>query len=186
MYGNEEQVTLTRECEGIQVPSGYKTTLPAGSQVTIVQSLGGTYTVITEDGYMARIANKDADALGKASPAAPGDGQAAAPQATEEVEQAVWDQLRTCYDPEIPINIADLGLIYSCVVTPIAEGEHKVEIRMTLTAPGCGMGDVLRAEVESKVQDIPTVKETDIEMVFDPPWDFSMIPDAAKLTLGMM
>jgi probable FeS assembly SUF system protein SufT len=102
------------------------------------------------------------------------------------VEELVWEQLRTCFDPEIPFNIADLGLIYGCSVSEPAEMKRRVEIQMTLTAPGCGMGDVLKAEVEDKVAGIPTVDQVDVEIVFEPPWDFSMIPDATKLTMGMM
>ena len=179
-----EQVTLTRECDAIQVPSGTKMKLAAGTTGTLTQALGGTYTVITNDGYMVRIQNKDADALGKESEAA--ETETPASEAPEDVEKAVWDQLRSCYDPEIPINIADLGLVYGCRVKPLPEGGNRVEIEMTLTAPGCGMGDVLKAEVESKLDELPGVKEYDVQLVFEPPWDYSMIPDAAKLTLGMM
>jgi probable FeS assembly SUF system protein SufT len=158
--------------------------LPAGTTGMITQALGGTYTVITNDGYMVRIQSKDADALGKELSADAADAPTS--EAPEDVEQAVWDQLRTCFDPEIPINIADLGLVYGCRVKPIEDGGNRVEIEMTLTAPGCGMGDVLKAEVESKLDELPGVKEYDVQLVFDPPWDYSMIPDAAKLTLGMM
>jgi len=179
-----EAVTLSRECDAIQVPAGTRMKLPAGTTGMITQALGGTYTVITNDGYMVRIQSKDADALGKESEAAAADTPAS--EAPEDVEQAVWDQLRTCFDPEIPINIADLGLVYGCRVKPIEDGGNRVEIEMTLTAPGCGMGDVLKAEVESKLDELPSVKEYDVQLVFDPPWDYSMIPDAAKLTLGMM
>lgn len=181
-----EPVTLSRDCEAIQVPSGSRITLPAGTDGLILQSLGGTYTVATSEGYMVRIAGKDADALGKRPESGPPGHRDVTVETPDEMENLVWDELRTCYDPEIPVNIADLGLVYGCVVTPLAEGGYRVEIRMTLTAPGCGMGDVLKAEVESKVQDLAGVREIDVELVFDPPWDFSMIPDAAKLTLGMM
>ncbi len=179
-----EQITLTRECDAIEVPAGTRMKLPAGSTGTITQAMGGTYTVITSDGFMVRIQGKDADALGKEV-----DGTSLEKQASEkpeDVEEAVWDVLRTVYDPEIPVNIADLGLVYGCRVKPTDEGGNRVEIEMTLTAPGCGMGDVLKAEVESKLDDLPSIKEYDVQLVFDPPWDYSMIPDAAKLTLGMM
>ncbi len=179
-----EQVTLTRDCDAIQVPNGTRMKLPAGTTGTITQALGGTYTVITNDNYMVRIQSKDADALGREA-TGPITEQPAS-DAPEDVEKAVWDQLRTCYDPEIPINIADLGLVYGCVVKELPEGGNRVEIEMTLTAPGCGMGDVLKAEVESKLDELPGVKEYDVQLVFDPPWDYSMIPDAAKLTLEMM
>ncbi len=184
MYDNE-RVTLSRDCAAIQVPSGTWTTLPAGSTGVILQSLGGTYTVGFDDGNLVRIEGKDGDALGKEPQTTLPDPARVNASTPEEVEELVWDQLRTCYDPEIPINIADLGLVYGCAVTPLPEGQ-RVEIKMTLTAPACGMGDVLKAEVESKVSRLPGVKETDVELVFEPPWDYSMIPDAAKLTLGMM
>jgi probable FeS assembly SUF system protein SufT len=187
MFGGsgEERVTLSRDCPAIEVPSGDRIVLPAGSGGVITQSLGGTFSVITDQGFMVRIAGADADAIGKAAEAGAGP-EAPASEAPEDVEKAVWDQLRTVYDPEIPINLADLGLVYGCRVNPLDEGGNRVEIEMTLTAPGCGMGDVLKAEVESKVERLPGVKELDVQLVLDPPWDFSMIPDAAKLTLGMM
>ena len=188
MYGygyNSETVALTRDTEAIQVPSGFRLTLPAGMNVGITQALGGTYTVLTEEGEMVRIAGKDADALGKEIPpeAITTDYT---PRTPEEAEDAVWTQLRTCYDPEIPVNIADLGLVYTCKVTELPEGGYRTDIEMTLTAPGCGMGDVLKAEVESKVAAIPDMKQVEVEMVFDPPWDMSMLPEAARLELGML
>ena len=187
MFGGtgEERVTLSRDCEAIEVPSGDRIMLPAGSSGVITQSLGGTFSVITDEGYMVRIASKDADAIGKAAEAGPGP-EAPASDAPEDVEKAVRDQLRTVYDPEIPVNLADLGLVYACRVRPLQEGGNRVEIEMTLTAPGCGMGDVLKAEVESKVETLHGVSELDVQLVLDPPWDYSMIPDAAKLTLGLM
>ncbi len=179
-----EQVTLTRDCDAIQVPSGERMKLSAGSVGTITQALGGTYTVITSGGFMVRIQSKDADALGKDPTTVAAEKPES--EAPEDVEKAVWDELRTCFDPEIPINIADLGLVYACRVNPLPEGGNRVEIEMTLTAPGCGMGEVLKTEVESKLDDLAGVKEYDVQLVFEPPWDYSMIPDAAKLTLGMM
>ena len=178
-----EQITLSRDVEAIQVPTGNRMKLPAGTTGTIMQALGGTYTVITSDNYMVRIQSKDADALGKEVEA---ELEKPTSQNVEDVEAAVWDLLRTVYDPEIPVNIADLGLVYGCRVKEIEGSGNRVEIEMTLTAPGCGMGDVLKAEVESKLDDLPGVNEYDVQLVFDPPWDYSMIPDAAKLTLGMM
>ena len=185
MQGNE-RVTLSRDCEAVEVPSGDKIIVPAGSTGVILQSLGGTYSVGLEESHqLVRISAKDADALGRDPELGP-DLSAAAVDTAEDVEGLVWDQLRTCFDPEIPINIADLGLVYGCDVKSLAAGGYRVEIRMTLTAPGCGMGDVLKVEVEDKVAALPGVKEMDVELVFEPPWDYSMIPDAAKLTMGMM
>jgi probable FeS assembly SUF system protein SufT len=180
----DDNVTFVRDCETIMIPSGERQLIPEGTKALITQSLGGTYTVVTNQGHMVRIAAKDADAIGRLSSTDPADG-AAPPESADEVEKLVWDQLRTVFDPEIPVNIADLGLVYRCEVQPI-EPDYRVEIAMTLTAPGCGMGDVLKAEVEDKIQAIPGVKEMDVELVFDPPWDMSMMPEAAKLALGLM
>ena len=184
-----EIVKLTRDCPASQVPSGMKMTLPAGMQVRITQSLGGSFTVVTEDGYMVRVAAEDADALGKAgavhAPSPPSSSGSNEPLTQEFIEKKVWGELRTCFDPEIPVNIADLGLIYHCQVVPIAEGEFKVEIKMTLTAPGCGMGDVLRADVQGKILRIPGVKQTDVQLVWDPPWDHTRMTEAARLQLGI-
>lgn len=180
-----ETVTLSRDLDVTQVPYGYPLHLTEGSSVTITQALGGSFTVVTEDGQMAQVTSKDADAIGKEAGI-----QADTPlpdvESAEDVEKLVWDQLRTCYDPEIPVNIADLGLIYGVQVTPTGEKEHKVDIQMTLTAPGCGMGEILKTEVEHKLMKIPTVKDAEVELVFDPPWDMSMLPEAAKLQLGLM
>lgn len=180
-----EQVSLIRNCEGIQIPSGNIMTLPAGTPVRITQSLGGTYTVITEEGYMVRIAGKDADALGQKIKAA---SESAGQEILDvrEVEKRVWAQLRTVFDPEIPVNVVDLGLVYLCQVTPLSEGGHKVEVKMTLTAPGCGMGNVLKADSENKIRGIPGVKQVGVEMVIDPPWNPSRMSEAAKLQLGML
>lgn len=179
-----ELVTLNRDCEGIQIPFGIPRALKTGAQVCITQSLGGSYTVLTEDGYMIKIAEKDADALGKqVAQVEKTDPAKIDPQA---LEKMVWEQLRTCFDPEIPVNIADLGLIYSCKVLPLQEGGYRVEIKMTLTAPGCGMGESLKADVQGKLYRLPGIKQTQVELVWEPQWDRSMMSDAAKLQLGMM
>lgn len=180
-----ESVTLSRDCEATEVPYGYPVSLKAGTEVTITQALGGWFTVATEDGHLVRIAGEDADAIGK-DPGLQADGPPPTVESAEDVEALVWDQLRTCYDPEIPVNIADLGLIYECAVSPLEEGKHRVDIKMTLTAPGCGMGEILKIEVENKVAKISTVEDVDVELVFDPPWDLSMMPEAAKLQLGLL
>jgi probable FeS assembly SUF system protein SufT len=181
---NDDNVTFVRDCEVIQIPSGERETVPAGTKALITQSLGGTYTVVTNQGWMVRIAASDADAIGRERTVDPAEN-APPPESAEEVEKLVWDQLRTVFDPEIPVNIADLGLVYKCEVEPVDDA-YKVGIEMTLTAPGCGMGDVLKAEVEDKLKVTPGVKELDVELVFDPPWDMSMMPEAAKLALGLM
>ncbi len=147
--------------------------------------MGGHYTVLTDDGRMVRIGGQDADAIGRE--AGEPDGEAMPEvNSDEDVEKLVWEQLRTCYDPEIPVNIADLGLIYGVKITPDDEGKRSVEIQMTLTAPGCGMGEILKVEVEDKAMRIPTVKDAEVDLVFDPPWDMSMMPDAARLQLGLI
>jgi probable FeS assembly SUF system protein SufT len=179
-----EEVTLTRNAEAVMIPSGEKVLVPEGAHATITQSLGGAYTLITERGLMVRISGREVEAIGKpvenVVEAAPGEEIA-----PEKLEEMVWDQLKTCYDPEIPVNIVDLGLVYLCELEE-ADGAKNVKIKMTLTAPGCGMGPVLASDVKSKVESLPGVKEAEVEVVFDPVWDRSMMSEAAKLQLGMM
>lgn len=181
-----EPIILSRDCEAIQIPSGQKVMLPAGTQVTVTQSLGGSYTVTTDQGYLVRIANKDADAIGKEAATASQAGGGSTAEGPADLEKLVWDQLKTCFDPEIPVNIVDLGLVYHCQVTPLPEGANKVDVKFTLTAPGCGMGRVLKGDMESKILSLSGVKYVDVEVVFDPPWDPSMMSDAAKVQLGFM
>ena len=183
MYENTE-FTLSRDCEAIQIPSGQKTTIPAGTQGVITQSLGGSYTVATYQG-LARVAENDLDALGLEKPQ-PQQTQKSAPTNGEVSEEDVWNQLRQCYDPEIPVNIVDLGLVYDCRLIKKPEGGTKVEVKMTLTAPGCGMGDILVEDVRTKIEAVPTVAEADVELTFDPPWNQAMMSDVAKLETGMM
>jgi probable FeS assembly SUF system protein SufT len=176
-------IELKRDCEATQVPYGGAQVLPAGRRVRITQSLGGTYTVTTEQGAMMRIEANNADALGLAPD--PKQAQAAEAAPVPFSEKLVWDRLKTVFDPEIPVNIVDLGLVYSCQVTPAETGGHKIEIKMTMTAPGCGMGDVLRADIERKLSQLPEVRQVHAEIVFDPPWTPSRMSDAAKLQLGL-
>lgn len=184
MYSrSSEPVRFERDCAAVLVPQGDVVTLPAGSVGYITQALGGSFTVFVE-GNLFRIAGRDADAIGK-EPPAPLELPSGADDAA--VEKCVWQQLRTCFDPEIPINVVELGLVYDVAVAPHPEhpGARQVRIEMTLTAPGCGMGDVLVADVRDKVELIPTVAEADVELVFDPPWNRSMMSDAARLETGM-
>ena len=183
---NDKPITLRRACEAVQVPSGSKIILEEGVQVKITQALGGTFTAVTDQGSMVRIASKDADALGEIPSEKVQADVSVGEEREVEIEERVWDQLKTCFDPEIPVNIADLGLVYSCFITPIPGGGNQVEIKMTLTAPGCGMGDSIKADVESKILSVPGVNGAEVELVWDPPWDRSMISEAAKLELGMM
>jgi len=176
-------IALERDCEATRIPSGESVVLPAGTRVTIAQTLGGHFTVTTEDGALLRIADKDADALGE---------RASAPVAPTPMvegpfeEERVWEELRTVFDPEIPVNLVDLGLIYRCEAVPLPEGGHRVEIAMSMTAPGCGMGDVLKEDVRRKVQSVPGVRKVQVEVVWEPPWDASRMSDAARLQLGWM
>ncbi len=175
-----EEVIMKRDCPAVLIPAGTTVTLQAGVPVVITQALGGSYTVIVH-GNMARIAGADADALGKEVTAAP-----AASEPGQLTEAQVNDALRSCYDPEIPVNIVELGLVYDLQILPLPGGGHRVEIKMTLTAPGCGMGPVLQQDVESRVLALPGVKEAAVFLVWDPPWNRDMLSDAAKLQLGML
>ena len=177
-----EEAVVTREVEVTAIPYGDKITLPAGSPVIITQSLGGAYTLVTMQGYMVRLDGKDADAIGKEAQAGPSAEEAA----KKPLQELAWDQLKTCYDPEIPVNIVELGLVHSCEVSELAEGGSKVAVRFTLTAPGCGMGDILRQDIERKVLALPGVKEADVQLQLEPPWDQSRMSEAAKLQLGLM
>jgi len=177
-----ELVTLSRDTQGVMIPSGEQVTLPAGSGGTIIQSLGGAYTVITDRGMMVRVAGREVEALGKEPTVI---AEVSGDVSNEDLEKMVWDQLKTCYDPEIPVNIVDLGLVYLCDVQQDEDGK-RVNVKMTLTAPGCGMGPVLANDVRGKIMALPGVKDANIEVVFDPVWDRSMMTDAAKLQLGMM
>jgi probable FeS assembly SUF system protein SufT len=177
-FGN--LITLSRTCEAIQIPSGVSSSLPAGTVVRIMQSRGTGYTVATEFGEMFRVDAGDRDALGLSDAGA----QTAAAHDGTFSEQMVWDQLKTVYDPEIPVNIVDLGLIYSCEITPTDEGRRKIDVKMSMTAPGCGMGNVLKADVESKLAALPEVKEVHVDVVLDPPWNPTRMSEAARLQLG--
>jgi probable FeS assembly SUF system protein SufT len=173
-----EFIELKRDCEAIEIPSGIPRRLTAGTRVRIAQFLGNAYTVVTDFGNMCRVDGKDADVLGLTAP----------PREQSEAqvsfsEQLVWDQLKTVYDPEIPVNIVDLGLIYSCDITPLDNGK-KIDVKMSMTAPGCGMGNVLKADVENKLARLPEVKQVNVAVVFDPPWNPGLMSEAAKLQLG--
>lgn len=181
---NSEPVRFERDCDAAMVPQGDIVTLPAGSIGYITQALGGSWTVFVE-GNLFRIAGEHADAIGKEPP----------PPITlpenavdSDVEALVYQQLRTVFDPEIPVNIVDLGLVYELAVRPREENpsERIVMIRMTLTAPSCGMGEILIADVRDKLAMIPTVSGFDIEMVYDPPWNRTMMTEAAMLETGML
>ena len=183
MYSrSSEPVQFERDCAAVLVPQGDSVTLPAGSYGYITQALGGSYTVFVE-GNLFRIAGQDGDAIGKE----PAESLSLPENASdEEVEQLVWRQLRTCFDPEIPFNIVDLGLVYEANLGVREDGQRKVEVKMTLTAPGCGMGEILVDDVRNKLELIPTIAEADVDLVFDPPWGRHMMSEAAKLETGML
>ncbi len=183
---SSELKILARDVEASVVPVGTKVTLQKGEQAHITQSLGGSYTVIV-NGNMFRIAEKDADALGlEVSTASAATAAPAGPLTQEELEKKVWESLKTCYDPEIPVNIVDLGLIYDCHLTPIGADNYKADVKMTLTAPGCGMGPVLAQDVQNKLISLEPIDEANVELVWDPPWNQGMMTEAAKLQLGLL
>jgi probable FeS assembly SUF system protein SufT len=176
-----EPFVVNREVPAVIVPAGVEVKLKPGQAGYITQALGGSFTVYIE-GNLFRIAGENADAIGKEAAKAP----ELPPNATEEdVKKLAWDQMRSCFDPEIPINIVDLGLVYDCNVTAREDGTRAIDITMTLTAPGCGMGEVLVEDVKDKVQRIPTVSSANVELTFDPPWNQSMMSEAARLQTGM-
>jgi len=180
-YENEP-VTLSRDVEAVIVPAGTPITLKAGLSGFITQALGGSFTLYIE-GNLYRIPGAQADAIGKEVVPAP----ELPPGATDEdVRELAWVQMRRCYDPEIPVNIVDLGLVYECSVSPAEDGSRRLRVSMTLTAPGCGMGEVLVRDVKEKLEAIPTVSHADVQLVFDPPWSQSMMSEAARLQTGMM
>lgn len=177
----ENIIILRRDVDALLIPSGARIFLQAGTEVRITQSLGGSYTVNIY-GNLARIDANDADALGLKQ-------EDEIPDSILEemtLEELIWKQMKKCYDPEIPVNIVDLGLIYQCEILPQGSNEFHVHIKMTLTAPGCGMGPTIADDVKRKVLAAPRVKTVEVEMVFDPPWSREMMSDVAKLELGML
>ena len=183
MFGHtNEAITLARDVRAIIIPAGEELLLREGTPCFITQALGGSFTIYVE-GNLFRIPGADADALGKEPvppPAIPENASDA------DIEEVIWQQLKTCYDPEIPVNIVDLGLIYRCDVTAQGNGERSVRVDMTLTAPGCGMGEILVQDAQEKIAVIPTVADVVVELVFDPPWNQSMMSEEAMLQTGLM
>lgn len=184
---SQELLTLQRDCPVTQIPSGETAILPQGAVLRVLQTLGGNVTVQTPDGRLVRIESKDVDALGEAfakSLASEGDRTEAKEGPFDETR--LWEELRTVYDPEIPVNLVDLGLVYECTSTELPTGGRKVNVKMTMTAPGCGMGEVLREDVRRKVLALPGVSDAEVELVWEPPWDQSRMSEAARLQLGWM
>jgi len=186
MSANRDR-TLSREVEAVLIPYGNKFTIPAGAQVALMQTLGGSFTVMGDFG-MARLDARDADAIGEqaqTSPAIAAAATAAAPGGAPDPE-LVWSQLRGVYDPEIPVNIVDLGLVYSMDVKTRDGGGYCVEVSMTLTAPGCGMGPAIAEDAKGKIMQVPGVSEADVRLVWDPPWNQNMISEEGKMKLGLI
>lgn len=184
----QEPIKISRDLEVVQIPQGYQVRLARGTEVRVMQALGDTFTVMTEYGTMVRIAGQDADAIGEKPPAAPSSGHPSEPSRLstgDQVKEQVWSALRGVYDPEIPVNVVELGLVYSNEVTELPEGGFGVNIKMTLTAPGCGMGPVLQADAERRIAAIPGVKSPHVEIVIDPPWNPSLMTESARLELGL-
>jgi probable FeS assembly SUF system protein SufT len=181
-HHHQEPVVVNRQIKAIAIPAGVEVNLKPGSVGYLTQALGGSFTV-NVDGSLFRIAGADADAIGREASKPP---EVPAEASEEDIKSVVWQQLKTCYDPEIPINIVDLGLIYECEIKTAEDRSRIVDIKMTLTAPGCGMGEILVQDVREKVEIVPTVSKANVELVFDPPWNQSMMSDAARLQTGMM
>jgi probable FeS assembly SUF system protein SufT len=180
-----EEVELSRDVEVVMIPQGTTTVLTAGTPVVITQSLGDSYTLqVPTFGGLYRLAGRDADAIGKA--AARTDGVPGADPDAPVTDELIYNQLRAVYDPEIPVNIVELGLVYDLRIEPLATGGSRVEVKMTLTAPGCGMGDIIAHDARSRIESVPGVTEADVQVVFDPPWNQQMMSEAAKLELGML
>jgi probable FeS assembly SUF system protein SufT len=176
----EKPLTLKRDCAAIMIPSGEKISLPSGSRVWLTQTVGSGYSVMTDHGYSVRIDGRDGDALGLANIATdtPANTQGS-------VEEKVWNQLRSCFDPEIPVNIVELGLVYDCRIDDLPGGGHKAVVHFTLTAQGCGMGQFIKEDIRKKLLAVPEIREADVELVWDPPWNQSRISVSAKQQLGI-
>jgi probable FeS assembly SUF system protein SufT len=183
MFGHtNEPFSLSRDVKAVIIPAGEELRLREGTSGFITQALGGSFTVYVE-GNLFRIAGADADAIGKEPVAAPEIPENAS---DADIEAVIWKQLKTCYDPEIPVDIVNLGLVYRCEIIPLGNGERSVHVDMTLTAPGCGMGEILVQDAQEKISVIPTIADVNVELVFDPPWNQGMMSDEARLQTGLM
>ena len=186
----DEPIKLTRDCPAVAVPAGHTLMLPQGTEVTITQSLGGSYTLLVPSyGGLFRLSDRDADAIGREKRSGEGTGEGTGPSqgkalTGEALEREIWETLKTCYDPEIPVNIVDLGLVYDMHVAQLADGA-RVDIKMTLTAQGCGMGTSIAADARNKILDLPGVVEADVQVVWDPPWTPEKISPEGRALLGI-
>lgn len=189
---DHSEIQISRALDAIQIPSGDEIVLPVGTKVIITQSLGGTYTVATENG-LARISSKDVDALGidleaekKKAEAASSGSSSNIPENIDPLELQVWEALRSVFDPEIPVNIVDLGLVYDCSLDDTEDGGKKAAVKMTLTAPGCGMGPTIAADAQSKIMMLDGIVDAMVELVWDPAWNQDMISEEGKMKLGLV
>ena len=183
MFGHtNEPFSLSRDVTAVIIPAGEELTLREGTSGFITQALGGSFNVYVE-GNLFRVSGQDADALGKEPVPPPHIPENAT---DKDIEDVIWSQLKTCYDPEIPVDIVNLGLIYRCDITSLGNGERSVNVDMTLTAPGCGMGDILVADAREKIAVIPTIADVSVDLVFDPPWNVGMMSEEARLQTGLM
>lgn len=187
MSDQNEWVELSRDCEAVMVPAGHTVLLPQGTKAVVTQSLGGSYTLhVPQYGGLLRISNRDADAIGlTVPPETEKPAHTGEPVPTEQLEPLVWEQLRTCYDPEIPVNIVDLGLVYDMQIQPLEDGRSRVDVKMTLTAQGCGMGASIAADAKYKILALPSVDEAEVEIVWSPVWNPNMISPEGRAKLGM-
>jgi len=182
-----KEVILNRDCPAVQIPSGTVIHLEKGARIHLTQTLGGSFTVMCDYG-LARIGGEHGDALGMKTPVQ-GGPRGSANETAENAppdEEAVWNQLRNVYDPEIPVNIVDLGLVYSLDIKPGESGAYRVEVKMTLTAPGCGMGPAIAADAQSKVLQVPGVEDADVDLVWEPAWNQGMISEEGRMILGLV
>ncbi|MFM7140807.1 MAG: putative Fe-S cluster assembly protein SufT [Alphaproteobacteria bacterium] len=178
-------IELSRDCEAVVIPAGNPILLPQGTKAVVTQSLGGSFTLHVQGYGLMRISNRDADAIGREPEPAPAAAEPAAPRGEDEFTEAVWNELRTCYDPEIPVNIVDLGLVYDLQVAPMDDGRRRVDVKMTLTAQGCGMGPSIAADAKYKILSLPDVGDAEVEIVWSPQWNPNMISPAGREKLGM-
>ncbi len=184
MHLKSEEIEVLRDCPAVTIPYGSPVTIEKGCTAVITQQLGSSVTVMVQ-GNLYRVEAQDVDALGlevQAEERLKPDG----PVTEEFVRQTTWDVLSSCYDPEIPVDIVNLGLVYGCDIIPLGDEKFRVEIRMTLTAPGCGMGTMIADEARSKVLNIHGVEEVTVDLVWDPPWSREMMSESARLQLGML
>jgi probable FeS assembly SUF system protein SufT len=178
-----DEIEIRRDCQAVQIPQGTAVTIPAGTSAIVTQSLGGSYTVqVPSLGGLFRVAGRDADALGLEAGRADDVAEADSGPVSDDT---VWAVLKHVYDPEIPVNIVDLGLVYDLRIEPLPGGQSRVEVRMTLTAPGCGMGQTIAMDARHRIENLPGVAEADVQVVWDPPWNPHMISPEGRAKLGM-